>query len=251
MPSALQRFDIFLNVFERFDYAGACVLAKVQFRGHDRLIKHVRKHDEPKKPPYAAANRYAVAVALQSRACMCFMPAQSPLRATNQLHCCAGNALSFAVAPVDAKELQSLSPPFRTYLNRYISGCEPAKGWIPNETETIDYYITHTATACAQACIAWNAALTSSGSSSTPCNVVAYRNDLGDYEPTELVDSTQPTDTYTKWNCFMKSIKNVCGPLPPPASVVEAGIDLLVLDSSEYECARMQIHPRTQTDPRM
>ena len=157
--------------------------------------------------------------------------------AHNRHRCCAGDAQIFTVAPVDGKELQSLSPPFRVYKERNIHGCAPKAGWIPNETEDIDYYITHTATACAQACIAWNVELTASGRSGTPCNVAGYRTDKSEYDLASIVDPTGSTDTYTLWNCFLKSIKDICSPLPPPASVAEAGANLLVLESSEFPCA--------------
>ena len=137
----------------------------------------------------------------------------------------------------DPDELQSLTPPFRLFRDQDLTGCGRDGTTV---TQDLDYYITHSATACAQACIAWNA----SGRDCTPCNAAVYKAALGEpaRDPDTFINSTGSSNTYHAWNCWLKVIKDICGPAPPPASVAAASASMLIMDSDQFPCAPLSLH---------
>lgn len=152
-------------------------------------------------------------------------------------HWRADDVSTFTLEAADQEELQSLTPPFRLFPDQDLSGCDRAGSTI---TQGLDYYITHSATACAQACIAWNMA----GRERTLCNAAVYKAALGEPDPDTFITSTGSSNTYTAWNCWLKVIKDICGPAPPPASVTAAGASMLIMDSDQFPCAPLSL-PRS------
>ena len=140
----------------------------------------------------------------------------------------------FVNEPADSSELQSLTPPFRLFKNRDLTGCQPKGSSI---TQDLDYYATHTATACAQACIEWNSKLDASGDDGVYCNVAVYKAILDGLDPASFITSTGLSTSYSAWNCWVKVVKQVCGPQPPLASYQADGVDMMVMQTNRYPCA--------------
>ena len=68
----------------------------------------------------------------------------------------------------DAAELWSLKPPFRVFRNRDLAGCNAGEGSDGSiKVQGLGFYATHTATACAQACIDFDTHLNSDGTRRT------------------------------------------------------------------------------------
>ena len=129
----------------------------------------------------------------------------------------------------NAEELQSLTPPFRLLRDQDLTGCQPAGSTV---TQDLDYYATHSATACAQACIEWNAELNTPGRNGALCNAAVYKDNLHLFDPRHLINSTGSSTTYTEWNCWIKVIGDICGPRPPPDSYFAPGADLLIMQAN-------------------
>ena len=135
----------------------------------------------------------------------------------------------------DATELQRLTPPFRVFANRTLSDCDSTAQPNRATVQALGYYVTRTATACAQACIAWNSAIAPDGSNGNQavCNAAEFHTNLSvgrDVQDlTSLVDSTDSSTTYRAWNCWLKVVNDTCGPAPPAASLPLADASLLVM----------------------
>ena len=137
----------------------------------------------------------------------------------------------------DATELQRLTPAFRVVVNRTLFDCDPTKQSTPTTVQTLGYYVTRTATACAQACNAWNSEVAPDGSNGTVCNVAEFHTDLnvgGDVQDfAALINSTGSSTTYSAWNCWLKVINDTCGLAPPAASLPQPGASLLVMEVTD------------------
>ena len=73
----------------------------------------------------------------------------------SRIRTCAGEPSWFKTELADVAELRSLTPPFRRFENRKIGMCDSSSP--ATFIQDLGHYLTHTATACAQACIAFNA----------------------------------------------------------------------------------------------
>ena len=155
----------------------------------------------------------------------------------------AGDTTHFVTEESDATALQSLTPPFRLFRKRDFGGCDAGEGTDGSvKAQGLGYYVTHTATACAQACIEFDAQLNSDGTKRTQCNAVAYSPRLGDTPPVEFV---LPNGLYSKWNCWLKVIRNICPTTEsepwPLWSIPSDGNDLMIRQSTR-ECAHELLH---------
>ena len=137
----------------------------------------------------------------------------------------------------DATELQRLTPAFCVFVNRTLSDCDPITQSSRTTVQTLGYYVTRTATACAQACNAWNSEVAPDGSNGTFCNAAEFHLDLnvgGDIQDfAALINSTGSSTTYRAWNCWLKVINDTCGSAPPAASSPQPGASLLVMEATD------------------
>ena len=155
----------------------------------------------------------------------------------------AGNARQFVTEEADSDALLSLSPPFRLFQDRDRASCDDAVA--PDGIRKalgLAYYVTHTATACAQACIEYDSKLNRDGTPRAQCNAAAYYDDLGSNLP---ADWLQSDGSYSKWNCWLKTLHNICPTSEsepwPQGSEVDPDRDLLVRQSDE-DCALELLH---------
>ena len=149
------------------------------------------------------------------------------------LHWLAGDGTTFVSDKPAQEELQSLTPPFRLFPNRDVTGCQPKGSRV---TQDLDYYATHTATACAQACIAWNAELDASGDDGIYCNAAVWKNNLAGLDPATFIASTGSSARYSQCNCWIKVVKDICGPGPPSSSYEAPGVNFMVMQTYRFPC---------------
>ena len=104
--------------------------------------------------------------------------------------------------------------------------------------QDLGHFLTHTATACAQACIAYNAVVPAG---SPLCNSAefhpVFRYDAGAF----VASSGSSTKQYETWNCWIKVVRNICGPAPPQHSLELQDSSLLVMMPVQSNCARPQL----------
>ena len=145
---------------------------------------------------------------------------------------CAGTPSRFQTELADPAELLRLTPPFRIFKDQKFGTCDSDAAM----SQDLGHYLTRTATACAQACIAYNANVT--GGSPYLCNSAVYVStieyDAGAFE----IASSSSAERYLYWNCWIKVINNICGSAAPQHSEEEAGADLLVVAPNQSNCAR-------------
>ena len=139
----------------------------------------------------------------------------------------------------NSEQLMSLMPPFRLFSGRALQGCDNNARDGSIIIQGLAYYATHTATACAQACIQWNTQ--HDARDATQCNAVTYWVGMSDLDPADFVHSNGSFSTYSKWNCWLKVFHDIC-----PTSQFEpwpqytydvSNRDLLIMQSADRPCA--------------
>ena len=159
---------------------------------------------------------------------------------TLQSRCCssrAGTPSRFQTEQADSAELLRLTPPFRVFKDKGFGTCDSD----PTKFQYVypGHYITRTATACAQACIAYNANVTSG--SPYLCNSAVYKATFS-YDAGGLTIAASPSaGRYQYWNCWIHVINNICGSAAPLGSTEVQGADLLVVVPDQSNCACAQL----------
>jgi hypothetical protein len=142
----------------------------------------------------------------------------------------AGSPLRFETEAANVTELRSLTPPFRRFKDTKIGMCDSTSP--AAFIQDLGHFLAPTATACAQACIAFNA----NASNGYECNTAEFHAKF-DYDAATFSTATDTGETYESWNCWIKVVHNICGAAPPQYSQALLGADLLVMAPIPSNCA--------------
>ena len=104
--------------------------------------------------------------------------------------------LAVTLEPVDQSALQSLDPPFVTYPGVTLSQCDDSRP--KGATQDLDYFVTSSLTACAEACNSFNLNLSSDATNTVPGNI---GEDKYYCNAAEWADSQQYTSIYKGVKC--------------------------------------------------